>query len=549
MTREPLASHELRTPHKLTAGTKPAAETLRIGEAHDRFEQEADRVADAVMSRGASGDWSFARTGINTPLQRKCSCGESAGAEGECEECKKKQSGLQRKAASPDRPGEVPESVHEVLNSPGIPLEDDVRRSMERRFGYDFSRVRIHADDQAAKSAHAVNAFAYTVGRHIAFAAGQYSPHTTEGSRLIAHELTHNIQQGGASVRNPRIANDDAAEQEAQQAATRPSASRQVAPRPGQFGRLARQGPGAGQPSPVPLPKVDQPEDEFKDIGHSREYGRLSSWGWGAPETNNIYQQCVISPLERDKFKAFVKTLPAEQTRGRKKPLNAEEVLGITSYNAGNAKPPEINATPVQDNGKTVYKLKPTHAEMPPIRSAYTQTGSYVEGFQQDTTEECRGERIRTGTSKFPINWTLTAEGAAKTLEAEQEHCNDIRAAFDLTLGLYASVINNLAASERTYSKSDDAIKEAVKAAGVGPDAMIYKFHEMALKTKLRDDSDWHTAQPIGDKAKKDHPKKVGCQYFFTLDGTCFPQVGNHGSREVIGMTKAAKPAKPTGQP
>ena len=67
---------------------------------------------------------------------------------------------------------------------------------MEPRFGYDFSRVRVHTDARATQSARAVNALAYTVGRDVVFDAGQYAPHTNEGKSLMAHELTHVVQQG-----------------------------------------------------------------------------------------------------------------------------------------------------------------------------------------------------------------------------------------------------------------------------------------------------------------------------------------------------------------
>ena len=73
---------------------------------------------------------------------------------------------------------------------------------MEPRFGHDFSQVRVHADDRAAESARAVNALAYTVGRDVVFGRGQYMPGTMEGMRLMAHELTHVIQQG---VRNSSL--------------------------------------------------------------------------------------------------------------------------------------------------------------------------------------------------------------------------------------------------------------------------------------------------------------------------------------------------------
>ncbi|HEU4389386.1 MAG TPA: DUF4157 domain-containing protein [Blastocatellia bacterium] len=86
--------------------------------------------------------------------------------------------------------------MHDVLRSPGQPLDSDTRAFMEPRFGHDFSRVRVHTDPYAAQSAREVNALAYTVGRDVVFAAGQYSPKTTNGQHLLAHELMHVAQQG-----------------------------------------------------------------------------------------------------------------------------------------------------------------------------------------------------------------------------------------------------------------------------------------------------------------------------------------------------------------
>jgi hypothetical protein len=92
------------------------------------------------------------------------------------------------------------DSVREVVRSPGTPLDQGSRSFMESRFGHDFSHVRVHADARGATSAQAVRADAYTVGAHIAFAAGRYAPETCGGRRLLAHELTHVIQQSSAPV-------------------------------------------------------------------------------------------------------------------------------------------------------------------------------------------------------------------------------------------------------------------------------------------------------------------------------------------------------------
>jgi outer membrane protein OmpA-like peptidoglycan-associated protein len=125
-------------------------------------------------------------------LQRKCACGGSGGSGGECAECAKKK--LQRRAAGAG-PDVAPPIVHDVLRSPGRPLDGATRAYFEPRFGHDFGKVRVHADPQANESAQSVNALAYTVGPHIAFASGLYRPHAAGGQQLLAHELTHVVQQ------------------------------------------------------------------------------------------------------------------------------------------------------------------------------------------------------------------------------------------------------------------------------------------------------------------------------------------------------------------
>jgi hypothetical protein len=133
-------------------------------------------------------------------LQRACACGQHSGNGGECEECKKKREGaLQRSAVNAAPTHEVPPIVHEVLRSPGRPLDAATRAFMEPRFGHDFSSVRVHTDAKAAESARAVNALAYTVGQSIVFDDGLYSPNSLAGRSLLAHELVHTVQQAHSS--------------------------------------------------------------------------------------------------------------------------------------------------------------------------------------------------------------------------------------------------------------------------------------------------------------------------------------------------------------
>jgi hypothetical protein len=133
-------------------------------------------------------------------LQRKCACGGAPGIDGKCAECRKKRLALQNRSPNQSGPSTVPPIVHDVLRSPGQPLDPGTRAFMEPRFGHDFSQVRVHADAQAVESTWAVNALAYTVGRDVVFGTGKYEPATMEGRRLLAHELTHVVQQSsGAS--------------------------------------------------------------------------------------------------------------------------------------------------------------------------------------------------------------------------------------------------------------------------------------------------------------------------------------------------------------
>ena len=103
---------------------------------------------------------------------------------------------FQRSPGLPGRSLSVPPIVHEVLRSPGRPLDAATRADMEPRFGHDFSQVRVHADARAAEAASSIGARAYTSGRHIVFGAGQNAPEAAYGRQILAHELTHVVQQG-----------------------------------------------------------------------------------------------------------------------------------------------------------------------------------------------------------------------------------------------------------------------------------------------------------------------------------------------------------------
>lgn len=163
---------------KMGVGGRPLQTKLAISAPGDAYEQEADRVAEQVM-RLSSADVSRRqdRTMTHPLVQRRTS--DSA-------------TGL----------AEAPPIVHDVLNSPGHPLDVATRAFFEPRFGYDFSQVRVHSGAAADQSARNVNAHAYTVGHNVVFGAGRFTPGTNDGKKLLAHELTHVVQQSGAGETN-----------------------------------------------------------------------------------------------------------------------------------------------------------------------------------------------------------------------------------------------------------------------------------------------------------------------------------------------------------
>jgi hypothetical protein len=119
---------------------------------------------------------------------------------------------LRRQRGWGKEPDSVPPVVYETLRSPAQPLDAATRSFFEPRFGHDFARVRVHTDAKAAESSRAVNALAYTVGRDVVFSAGRFTPGTAAGRRLLAHELTHVVQQSGAGERTHSLALGPAAD-------------------------------------------------------------------------------------------------------------------------------------------------------------------------------------------------------------------------------------------------------------------------------------------------------------------------------------------------
>ena len=198
--REEATGVAIRSPQGLQA-------KLTIGAPNDVYEKEADSVAEQVTSNSSAFLLhDAARAPLADEDAEKRSNAHRYNDAAALHRTPTSSRLTRVESGSPERSGhgaEAPSIVDSVLATPGQPLAELARQTLQPGFGHDFSDVRVHDDSQAAESASAVNALAYTVGNHIVFGQGQYAPGTAAGRHLLAHELTHTIQQtGGKQLRS-----------------------------------------------------------------------------------------------------------------------------------------------------------------------------------------------------------------------------------------------------------------------------------------------------------------------------------------------------------
>ncbi len=193
------------------------------------------------------------RSGLS---RRTCATNGAAGLSDECDACRTKRPSMTRRASTEQAQlSEVSPVVHDVLRSPGQPLDPKTRAFMEPRFGHDFSRVRVHTDEKAAESARTLNALAYTAGRDVVFGTSQYAPETGTGQRALAHELMHVVQQQETEPRSLSPVTSDVHEHEAHRAS---AAIASQSPRPvprtaaGPVGGVQRISPADSGTTPQP---------------------------------------------------------------------------------------------------------------------------------------------------------------------------------------------------------------------------------------------------------------------------------------------------------
>lgn len=154
---------------------------LSINSPNDVYEQQADAMAEKIIHMPTHENNFFKPSAKS--IQRKCA------------HCEEEEKNIQKKSANTSESSTAPSIVSDAIHSNGHPLDGSTKSFMESGFGHDFSDVQIHDDSLAHQSSSEINALAYTHGNHIVFGEGQYQPNSPAGKQLLAHELTHVVQQ------------------------------------------------------------------------------------------------------------------------------------------------------------------------------------------------------------------------------------------------------------------------------------------------------------------------------------------------------------------
>ena len=194
----------IASPALLTGRTAfPLLQTkLTVNRPGDKYEQEADRVADQVMRISDSEttlDRGEPSTSETASIQRACSACEEELQRQPLEEEEELVQAKEVSAGAPQLTAQFATAVSGMRGG-GRPLSPSLRAYFEPRFGHDFSRVRVHTEGRSNETARAIHARAYTIGQDVVFGSGEYLPFATEGKRLIAHELAHVVQQDRVST-------------------------------------------------------------------------------------------------------------------------------------------------------------------------------------------------------------------------------------------------------------------------------------------------------------------------------------------------------------
>jgi hypothetical protein len=339
----------------------------------------------------------------------------------------------------------------------GRPLDGAIRSRMESAFGRGFSHVRVHADGGAPGLATSLNAKAFTVGEHVAFGAQEYRPGTLAGDALIAHELAHVAQQDAGAATSE--AGYETLERDADLAGAGAVAALwggarsflRPAPRLRSGLRLQRCG-GCGGKQAATTPAAAGPPAACEPTGAS-----LSAVTEGAP---------------------FAET---EVTLGYTRVDTAASQLQCRPQFAAGSTPGTCSFTPMP------LRLN--------VISRYVKAGNYPHPQRRTMPSHC---------GELPIVFEITDPIADLAKQGEQEHCADIKLAFDRTLRPCSEALTRLAGTATAGRNPDECFADLVRKLGFNPAACTREFLQLRDASAQRDVKKWHTFEPYRISANCD---------------------------------------------
>jgi hypothetical protein len=384
--------------------------------------------------------------------------------------------------------GERAPAVDAAIAGGGRPLDAPVRREMEQRFNEHFDQVRVHTDDRAARSARSLDAKAYTVGHDIAFGEGRFSPQSSEGKHLLAHELAHVVQQGRAD-RSPGPTSRS--EGEARRAAAEVSAGRSAPP-------LGAAPVGVAQCAP------EEESTKPKKSLTSRVFGLLpprvqSAVAGGVPIAETA--ETLLSPETRKKVEQIVSRVETLAGSSR----NAGEVVPPSSAPSAAAPQGGIEGA-VQDLRRQVQQSQDARLTAVPAPFAAWPTGPNLRAKPQQVVLTPALDTITKNLREASADEIRELQYAAgKTPE-------EVRKAFNLTpaeFEVLAISLRDAGGDRRHFIPRPDAADEvARRVLGLGPGEVVTQGHldqvERELVAKPWYDSDFNTKYHVDSREADD---------------------------------------------
>jgi hypothetical protein len=417
---------------------------------------------------------------------------------------------IQRRADGQTPSAEAPPQVYQALRSPGLPLDPSSRDFFASSFaGHDFTDVRVHTDTEAAQSAASVDALAYTVGTDVFFAAGQYAPETSAGQQLLAHELTHVMQQGegrgggGISEKLEVGEAGDEYEQEADRVAA-------------QVMRRASQGASASQPvSAAERPLVSTAKARGTNrVARQTPDGGVVSSPDATPAPTVTHAETVAPGTATN---AASQTAPAQTVAGtptateakaaETKPAEPETIKGaLASIQVEQHTDEELRLQP-----ELMFKLLPDNSQ--PKREAFNKALTAITKLRKASAQVAS---LKTDAKK--------AKELAKATKDFEDAQSELDAAIAGVKKLLQSHLEGKDAELkklRQDAKTAQANLNAVKKLGAKADAKKLKEAEDALKAAQ--DAVDARVQELADKVDEGgeyEPALVNRTYYtITIDG------------------------------